>query len=1230
MKCDWSQISLKLTISSLSQYEDRLKHWGIRKYLTQDDWIAVKRLLDERRAQGKHSAVYISGKTLKDSQVRKGISRPGVRNALRENTGPISLDNQLPSYLEVRSPELLPQQEGALQELTLHIPENRSQSTKQYPVSEEQLDSLGCSLIPSRSTQMFSTFETQYIQSEEITSENGLMREMAVSPRTDLANPESETDILVRETIRKKILESIPSDTISVTGIASWNIDIPEFEDFQGSSKSLSRIAYIRFARSMIPARHSSDLADITQGAGIMCIAICELVNRRSQSRYHCSQPVEWIMRYLQQDRSPRFFTKLKGYIKSPMLLKALHRNLFITALHVKAYTIMNSILVASAAPKSSIISSILSELDYTHDIADILYRGPYDLVATILQCCDSSTKEKLKVLQQCYDRTVTGTYNRHGYFNVDSKNAKLLLDEGFELEWLRIVGAAVFLGNIHHVKSIMELIPHSKYRKLIEGSLQITEDEDAFRVSLATFVVRQLSEEDALWVIHTLVRYLLASPLPEGQNSNSGEIISTGILSSGFSPYGRSTLQVSVAREYDSVTDYLISNGAQVTVGCLYEATSLKRMDLIQRFVKAGASPTGIVYYNDSIHRRSTTPYAEALRTGYYEAMRLFDEQPFIISELEVQYTLLLAAAEIGDRERFSEYLENLKRNHMDINSSDTKLQQCLNIVASTARDHGKEDILCDLFQAGVMPVFELFENAITSRDRNRLADLFTGSSGTCPPGLSWSIAKLEDHDLAEFILCCIDFQEDAHKGEFLKQAIYFDNVVLVEQLLHIGISPNSFFDIKIFDRMEDANAIREYIGSLETPLIVAIRCKNKHIINMFLKHHAFLNPHPDDYQLSNREHRPDMIIYIQTNFKPRLLSALEAAVQCQDMELVCDLLSRGADPYDPNALIGLVKSGNYDMIETVLHKQRLKKHSSASNMLPALIEALGCDNSDVVHISSPHADLEGLCAVDTDASILRYQSANVSDDNAHLFSVTMNALGRIIHGFAYQQYPLGAVRTLLQCGSNTDAICLVLSREFEKSLGNNTSTFTPLNLAVFWDSRPLLNLLNEHGASINGSFNSLTKRTPLQLAAELGHLDMVSHLIRLGADVNSPPTPCKGFTALQLAAKNGFYRIAEVLLVHKAEVDWPAARIHGRTAFEAATENGRLDMMLLLVRSGADLISSTGNKQFERAIEFAKARGEEPAITLAHELREIVKRVTLEARDEAFAVLMERGFAY
>ncbi|KAF1974906.1 ankyrin, partial [Bimuria novae-zelandiae CBS 107.79] len=124
--------------------------------------------------------------------------------------------------------------------------------------------------------------------------------------------------------------------------------------------------------------------------------------------------------------------------------------------------------------------------------------------------------------------------------------------------------------------------------------------------------------------------------------------------------------------------------------------------------------------------------------------------------------------------------------------------------------------------------------------------------------------------------------------------------------------------------------------------------------------------------------------------------------------------------------------------------------------------------------------------------------------------------------------------------------------------------------------------------------------RRTPLQVAAELRHADIVAHLLSKQADVHAPPAPCKGLTALQAAAKGGFYLIAERLIEQSADINAPAARIHGRTAFEAATEFGRLDVMILLVRNGADLMNSDGQRQFDRAVKFAEAEGNDPAVKL------------------------------
>ena len=64
---------------------------------------------------------------------------------------------------------------------------------------------------------------------------------------------------------------------------------------------------------------------------------------------------------------------------------------------------------------------------------------------------------------------------------------------------------------------------------------------------------------------------------------------------------------------------------------------------------------------------------------------------------------------------------------------------------------------------------------------------------------------------------------------------------------------------------------------------------------------------------------------------------------------------------------------------------------------------------------------------------------------------------------------------------------------------------------------------------------------------------------------------------------------------------------------------------MMLSLVRNGADLVTPAGEKQFERAVKFAKARGETPAVKLAHELKDKVLQARMEVEQEQFSSIVD-----
>lgn len=93
-------------------------------------------------------------------------------------------------------------------------------------------------------------------------------------------------------------------------------------------------------------------------------------------------------------------------------------------------------------------------------------------------------------------------------------------------------------------------------------------------------------------------------------------------------------------------------------------------------------------------------------------------------------------------------------------------------------------------------------------------------------------------------------------------------------------------------------------------------------------------------------------------------------------------------------------------------------------------------------------------------------------------------------------------------------------------------------------------------------------------------------------GAEVDGPPA-YSGGTALQLAAIEGYVGIATLLLEKGADPNFRPAYEDGRTAFEGAAEWGRVDMMLLLMKWGADLRADS-NRQYDRALNFAEGNGQ------------------------------------
>jgi hypothetical protein len=60
---------------SKSQYETRLKKWGFGKY----NWHAISSTIDSRKLGGKESMVFLDGKAISNSKIRKEMQRRQMR-----------------------------------------------------------------------------------------------------------------------------------------------------------------------------------------------------------------------------------------------------------------------------------------------------------------------------------------------------------------------------------------------------------------------------------------------------------------------------------------------------------------------------------------------------------------------------------------------------------------------------------------------------------------------------------------------------------------------------------------------------------------------------------------------------------------------------------------------------------------------------------------------------------------------------------------------------------------------------------------------------------------------------------------------------------------------------------------------------------------------------------------------------------------------------------------------
>jgi ankyrin repeat protein len=410
-----------------------------------------------------------------------------------------------------------------------------------------------------------------------------------------------------------------------------------------------------------------------------------------------------------------------------------------------------------------------------------------------------------------------------------------------------------------------------------------------------------------------------------------------------------------------------------------------------------------------------------------------------------------------------------------------------------------------------------------------------------------------------------------------------FVKNLLEDEGCSAIGMVFLKKYDHRLLISSLDPSSLDGFVHIFSTPLSCAILMKNEELISLLSisgvrtplrSGRSVFGPGSDLYGEDP---------YFPPTEEPFLMTPLAACALINDPTRVRELLDLGADACDDFAIYGATVSGQQRVLKVLLDSCRLIRSER-----PALLGKQALLWSIRNHAMQM---LKVLAEFVTPGELTKPAVGYVPED----------ALKGSDSPF------LEAVRLHCERGDDDQALRVLLpfmkDLDFIACKGGDWAD-TPLTYAIKFRSFRTISILIEEGrASPSLPCRWGCERTPLQAAAEAGCLEIVDYLLERGVQADETPANHAGGTALQLAAIQGQLGVAAKLLAVHADVNAEPAKFDGRTAFEGATEHGRVDMMLLLFKNGADLISDNWG-QYRRAVEFAKENAQYAAIELAERL--------------------------
>jgi ankyrin repeat protein len=346
---------------------------------------------------------------------------------------------------------------------------------------------------------------------------------------------------------------------------------------------------------------------------------------------------------------------------------------------------------------------------------------------------------------------------------------------------------------------------------------------------------------------------------------------------------------------------------------------------------------------------------------------------------------------------------------------------------------------------------------------------------------------------------------------------------------------------------------------------LTTALLSEDERVIKLCLKINA-----PIEVTNEDEFFCPPSSAYIV--FETSVLSPLYAAVHTKNISIAEELISRGVNPFDNLALLEASSTGDlhttrFLLTATESWHARFRKGFGAE----ALIDAVQRGDLGMLGILLPYTDANHL-------DFSRKDSYPVDKPCRSAFGAAIaNETNKSLH----------MLQMFLEHGADPNSIV-----SFGRPRSPKSQYETALMHAISTGQLSKVQFLIGAGASISTPATLGKSRTPLQLATELGALHIVGYLLDQGADPNELPAIREGRTSLQLAAGKGYIGVAHLLLGRGADVNAPACLMFGCTAIENAAKNGRIDMLVFLEQNEADIVRD-GDKQYKRAVKFAKSNG-------------------------------------